>query len=60
MIAVRCTYADGDTVTTRFNGTLAEAEAYFLGHSFNIGAVEDNVQVCTAVDLIVPDQEGSP
>lgn len=48
-ITVKCAYANGDSITTRFNGTLNEARAYFLGQSFNIGAVEDNVQKCVDV-----------
>lgn len=51
MITVTCTYADGDTVTTRINATFEEAEAYFLGQTFNLGPVEDNMQRCVAVEL---------
>jgi hypothetical protein len=52
VITVICTYADGDTIITRFNGTLAEAQAYFVGKRFNIGSVEDNVQLCTGIELV--------
>ena len=50
MIIVKCTYTNGDTVTTRFNGTLQEAEAYFLNQVFNIGTVYDNIQRCIKVE----------
>jgi len=52
MITVRCTYANDDTVTTRFNGTFEEAKAYFLNQTFNIGSVEDNMQECVKVQEI--------
>jgi hypothetical protein len=29
MITVKCTYADGDIIVTRFNGTLQEAKPIF-------------------------------
>ena len=52
MITVKCTYADGDTVTTGFNGTEQDARFYFLGQTFNIGLVDDNLQTCTAVEVV--------
>jgi hypothetical protein len=55
MITVKCTYADGDTITTRFNGTPADARAYFVGQTFNIGSVDDNMQKCVSIAI-----EGDP
>ena len=52
MITVKCTYSNGDTITTRFNGTLQEAEAYFLNKTFNIGSVADDMQRCIKVEQI--------
>lgn len=43
---IKCTYANEDEVITRFNGTLQEAEAYFLNQVFNIGTDCDNLQKC--------------
>lgn len=66
MTTVRCTYANYDTVTTRFNGTFEEAKAYFLNQSFNIGSVEDNMQKCVKVQEVCRyclngfDPEGKP
>jgi len=51
MITVTCTYADGDTITTRFNGTPEQAHAYFVGQTFNIGSVDDNMQQCVSIEV---------
>jgi hypothetical protein len=50
MITIKCTYTNGDIITTRFNGTLQEAEAYFLNQVFNIGTVYDDMQKCIKVE----------
>ena len=52
MLTLKLTYANGDTDATRFNGTQQEAERYFLNHTFNIGCVADNLQKCTAVEVL--------
>jgi len=52
MITVKCTYSNGDTITTSINGTLESAKDYFLGNIFNIGTLEDNIQQCVKVELI--------
>ena len=52
MITVKCTYSNGDIIVTRFNGTLQEAEAYFLDKTFNVGTVYDNMQKCIKVEQI--------
>ncbi len=52
MITVKCTYSNGDTITTGINGTLETAKDYFLGNWFNIGSVEDNMQQCVNVELV--------
>jgi hypothetical protein len=54
MITVTCHYADGDTITTQFNGTPTEAEQYFVGQTFNIGSVEDNMQRCVSIAIHEP------
>ena len=51
VILVNCKYADGDSMITGFNGTLAEAKSYYEGKAFNIGLVDDNMQICTEVEL---------
>jgi hypothetical protein len=52
MITVKCTYSNNDTITTSINGSLKDAENYFLGNWFNIGSVEDNMQKCVKVELV--------
>jgi hypothetical protein len=51
MITVTCTYADGDTITTRFSGSAEDAHRYFVGQTFNIGSVGDNLQRCTSITV---------
>ena len=41
MIDIRVTFKDGNTITTGFNGTLADAIAYYLGKFFNFGDTWD-------------------
>ncbi|MFA5071173.1 MAG: hypothetical protein WC511_02270 [Candidatus Pacearchaeota archaeon] len=43
-ITVKCTYEDGNTITTGFNGTLEEAKKYFEGQSFNFGDTDEHPQ----------------
>jgi hypothetical protein len=52
MITIKCTYANGDTITTDINGTIEDARNYFLGQMVNIGNVEDNVQECVDVKQV--------
>ena len=55
---IKCTYANGDEVITRFNGTLQEAEAYFLNQIFNIGTDCDNMQKCIKVEELCEGHTG--
>jgi hypothetical protein len=41
MNTIRIDYEDGNHVVTDFNGTLAEAEAYYVGQKFQFGDTED-------------------
>jgi hypothetical protein len=52
MITVKCHYEDGDTTTTRFNGTMEEATQYYVGNVFNIGTVTDNLQKCVKIEEV--------
>ncbi len=52
MLTIQCTYSNGVKLVTRINGTIEEAKRYFLGHWFNLGIIEDNIQDCTEVELI--------
>jgi hypothetical protein len=40
----KITFEDGNTITTDFNGTLEEAEAYYLNNYFNFGDTDENPQ----------------
>lgn len=60
MLTVKCTYGNGDTITTDINATFDEAKAYFLGKWFNIGpGPEDNMQLCVSIELL-NDAEAQP
>jgi hypothetical protein len=37
---LKVTFADGNHLNTRFNGTMDEAKAYYVGQSFNFGDTE--------------------
>lgn len=50
----KITYANGDHETTGFNGDLEAARGYYLGKTFNIGTVSDNLQKCVDVEEIRP------
>lgn len=52
MIAVKVIYDNGDFTTTGFNGTLDEAEKYFLGSTFNLGTERDDMHRCVKVELL--------
>lgn len=52
MIEVRCTYDNGETIETRFNGTFDDAKDYFLGKYVNVGILLDDVQECISVELL--------
>jgi len=53
MKTYKCTYQNGDTIVSGFNGNLKDAEEYFLNKWFNIGIGEyDNMQKCIKVEQI--------
>jgi hypothetical protein len=41
MKTFKVTFSNGDSLVTGFNGTLADAQSYYLGNWFNMGPVED-------------------
>jgi uncharacterized protein YbcI len=51
-IVVKVSFADGDWLLTSFNGSLAEAERYYLGNVFNLGVVEDRLVEAVSVELV--------
>jgi hypothetical protein len=42
MIAIKVTYADGNSLSTNINGTIEEARAYYIGQWFNFGDTEEH------------------
>ena len=54
MITIKLTANTGNTWTTRFNGTLTDAVAYFLGATFTreTNAGDEISDTVTAVELI--------
>lgn len=55
MATVKVNYENGDYEYTRINATPAEAQAYFVGKTFNIGSVSDNMQRCTGIEILEGD-----
>ena len=49
MRTVKVIFKNGDSLTTRINGTIEDIENYYLGNFFNIGAGEDNMQEAIAI-----------
>lgn len=52
MVWIRCHYSDGNSVTTKFNGTKEDAVYYYLGKWFNLGNTEDEMRQCVNVEVI--------
>ena len=50
---IKCTYANGDEVITRFNGTFEEAQIYYLNKLFNLGATNDNMKKCIDIKEVI-------
>ena len=50
MLYFKIGFENGDSFETGFNGTLDEARRYYLGHVFNLGAVDDDMQRCNSVE----------
>jgi hypothetical protein len=52
IMTVKVNYANGDYEYTRINATPAEVQAYYIGKTFNIGSVSDNLQKCTSIEIM--------
>lgn len=53
--AYRITYTNGQQIVTSMAAgvTLEEAKAYYIGHEFNLGEVDqDNMQTAVAVEQV--------
>ena len=51
MIKIKCTYSNGNVITTNINGDIETAKKYYVGQMFNIGNIEDDFQQCIKVEL---------
>ena len=45
----KCTYANGEVTYTLENVSLPEAQAFYIGETFNLG--NGNKQLCVMVDV---------
>lgn len=52
MRTVKIFYANGNYEITRVNGTEEEIKNYYVGATFNIGTVSDNMQKCTHIEFL--------
>lgn len=53
MKQIRVTFDNGDSITTRINGTPAEIERYYIGQVFNVGiGPEDNMTRAVSVEFL--------
>ncbi len=48
---VRVTFANGEKITTEINGTPTEVCDYYIGKTFNLGAVHDDLQIAQAIEF---------
>lgn len=51
-MTIKVNYSNGDSITTRFSGTVQEAIDYYVGKVFNIGVVSDDLQKCNSIEII--------
>ena len=56
-MTIKVNYENGDSTTTRFNGTIQEATAYYVGKVFNIGVASDNLQECNSIEIVKDESE---
>jgi len=49
---VKVTFENGDTIETWMNGTKEEIVSYYVGNKFNLGVVEDNMQIAVSVEFM--------
>lgn len=52
MIKIKCYFENGDIIISKINGTIQDAEKYYVGKVFNIGSVADNLQKCIKIEVL--------
>lgn len=58
MKAYKIGFENGDSFITGFNGSLTEANDYYMGKTFNLGTVSDNLQRCISVEAVEDTSNG--
>ena len=58
MKAYKFGFENGDSFITGFNGALTEANDYYMGKTFNLGTVSDNLQHCISVEAVEDTSNG--
>lgn len=58
MDSIKVYFENGDSFVTAFNAQVSREEMaeYYMGHYFNLGVVDDNMQKVVEVEF--PDSEG--
>ena len=58
MKTVKVIFENGNSFTTRINGTMEEIKEYYaIGTPFNIGSVEDDIQKVAILEFICCNKE---
>jgi hypothetical protein len=47
-------FPDGNTINTSINGTVPQIIKYYLHNYFNLGTVDDNMQLCVGLIITEP------
>ena len=45
-------FDNGDSLITKLNGNIEDARRYYLGNTFNLGIVNDDMHKCVSVEEI--------
>jgi len=52
MIKIKCYFENGDIIISKINGTIQDAEKYYVEKVFNIGSIADNLQKCIKIEVL--------
>lgn len=52
MNVVKVTFEDGDSMVTRINGSREEVAKYYMGNTFNMGVVSDDMKKVVKVEFL--------
>lgn len=52
MKTIRVYFSDGDSLVTSINGEADEIRAYYIGQTFNLGAVTDRLVKAVRVEFL--------